>query len=484
MEIINVDINNEKQKRRLYGEHLTSNKIFEHFIFPFIKEHIYSYIWVDLFCGEGNLILPILNEVPYGERVMFFKDHIFLFDIQEKMVRRAIEKAKEYGIPEHIAEKNIKLLDTLLNYPSFLLKKKLPVFHITNPPYLYLGYIVKNKEAQVHLKYFRKENEGYQDLYQIALINDLRNKISKMIYIIPSNFLFGNSISNKIRKDFFKYYTIEKAFIFEKKIFDFTGTNVSICFFRKKEQVKENVIEFEGTKINNMVRKRVYILHPKNKYRAGSEFDEFVLSYKAKKTLVFSFYLLIDDIKKNKGTEKIEVIDANTYKGNQYKKIKIEVSKDLKERIIKNILFVRTVDTGSEDGRVGLWEIKKVYGVDGILVTKAKYRTHPIQLFFEKGFNISLQLILKDYFNNIIEFFREKTDSEFMTTYKYSDSGYTRKYLGLSQVKAVIETFPAHIIGTHDFKELETIIREGSPEKLIDLIKLINKKRLFFSNEE
>jgi hypothetical protein len=41
-----------------------------------------------------------------------------------------------------------------------------------------------------------------------------------------------------------------------------------------------------------------------------------------------------------------------------------------------------------------------------------------------------------------LEHFRALTDSEFMTTYKYSESAYTRKYLGLSQAKALIETFP------------------------------------------
>ncbi|MFN3967146.1 MAG: hypothetical protein ACK4JE_05565 [Endomicrobiia bacterium] len=86
-------------------------------------------------------------------------------------------------------------------------------YHITNPPYLYLGYIAKNSER--NLKYFSGPNEGYQDLYQIALINDLRHNLEKLIYIIPTNFLFGFSISNKIRKDFFPFYNIKKAIIFE-----------------------------------------------------------------------------------------------------------------------------------------------------------------------------------------------------------------------------------------------------------------------------
>ncbi|RUM58913.1 MAG: SAM-dependent DNA methyltransferase, partial [Persephonella sp.] len=96
----------------------------------------------------------------------------------------------------------------------------------------------------------------------------------------------------------------------------------------------------------------------------------------------------------------------------------------------------RTVDTGSCDGRAGLYLIKEL-GVDGI-ITEKPYRTHPIPIFFEPELTIEQQLKLKDDFNNCLEYLRELTDSEFMTTYKYSNSGYIRKYLGLTQVKRII----------------------------------------------
>jgi type I restriction-modification system DNA methylase subunit len=207
-----------EKKRREFGAHLTSIDIFKKFIFPEIKDILYKYTWVDLFCGEGNLILPILEAIPKNKRIDFFKEHIFLFDIQKEMVEKSIENAKNYGIPYEIAKNNIQLRDTLQNYPE-LKSFKYPPYHITNPPYLYLGYIVKNSER--NLKYFSGPNEGYQDLYQIALINDLRHGLEKLIYIIPTNFLFGFSVSNKIRKDFLPFYTIKKAIVFERKIFEF-----------------------------------------------------------------------------------------------------------------------------------------------------------------------------------------------------------------------------------------------------------------------
>ncbi|GAH81890.1 unnamed protein product [marine sediment metagenome] len=131
------------KKRRRFGAHLTSIDIFKEFILPEIKEHIWEYSWIDLFAGEGNLVLPLLECVELEKRIKFFKEHIFLFDIQEQMVKKAISNAEKYGVPYNIAKKNIQKRDTLKDYPEFIKTLKYPPFHITNPPYLYLGYIQK-----------------------------------------------------------------------------------------------------------------------------------------------------------------------------------------------------------------------------------------------------------------------------------------------------------------------------------------------------
>ncbi|MCD6086031.1 methyltransferase domain-containing protein, partial [bacterium] len=129
-----------ERTRREFGAHLTSVDIFKKFIFPEIKDILHKYVWVDLFCGEGNLILPILEVIPKREREIFFKEHIFLFDIQKEMVEKSIRNAQKYGISVELARKNIRTRDTLADYPKFIKNLKYPVYHITNPPYLYLGY--------------------------------------------------------------------------------------------------------------------------------------------------------------------------------------------------------------------------------------------------------------------------------------------------------------------------------------------------------
>lgn len=466
----------ESKRRRKYGEHLTPVEIFHKFILPDIIDKLTEYLWVDLFAGEGNLILPILNYVDISCRIDFFKQHIFMSDIQRDMIDKSIANAEGFGIPENIARQNIVQRDSIKEYPTFLIQRELPVFHITNPPYLYLGYISKNPDTQTLLDYFRDENSGYQDLYQICLMNDLRNKIGQMIYLIPTNFLFGFSSANLFRDDFLSFYTIKKAIIFEKAIFDFTGTNVGIFFFERKKRPSREAILFEAEKINKKTSKRSYILKPENHFRAGGGFDDFTRDYKVSRPIKSNFYLSSEEVNRNLGDADVEVIDVNNFNGNKYAKRLITVNQRLKEKIISNILFVRTVDTGTLGGRAGLYIIRDVFGVDGILVSKLRYRTHPIHIFFEPSLSKEDQVLLRDYVNLILEYYRRSEDSEFMTTYKYSNSSYTRKYLGLSQVKKLIETFPILSLDESQKNTLKKLVRAQDVGQLFDFLKKTNKE--------
>ena len=462
--------------RRKYGIHLTSKDIFNKYIYPEIKNLLKNYIWVDLYAGEGNLILPILKYISKEERENFFLKHIYLFDTQKKMVDRCIRNAESYGITRKTAIQKIIIRDNLESFPYILKECNTPIYHITNPPYLYLGYIKKHPETQKFLKYFEKESRGYQDLYQIAMMNDLRNEIENLIYIIPSNFLFGASVANKFRMDFLKFYKILKLVIFETKMFEHTGTNICIGFFTKKESPKEEDLKFTGIKIKkqNKVIHKDYILKSDYKYRAGFEFDDFLNKYYVKNPLKVKYYLLKERVLKNLGDYELEVIDANNYKNNRYKTLKIQVNKTLKQELESNILYIRTVDTGSYNGRVGIGIIKDDFNVNGILVSRNTYRTHPIQIFLEPHLPIEDQILLLDYFNFILEYFRNLLDSEFLTTYKYSNADYTRKYLGLTQTRKLIETFPYKLCEIDKVK-LNDFIKT---KKFDAILRLLNQIRL------
>jgi hypothetical protein len=104
------------------------------------------------------------------------------------------------------------------------------------------------------------------------------------------------------------------------------------------------------------------------------------------------------------------------------------------------------------------------------LVTKEKYRTHPIQIFITPTLSKEELELLKNYFNLMLEYFRDITDSEFLTTFKYSNSNYVRKYLGLSQTKKLLETFPVHLM-TKEIKEtLKILIEQKNVEKIKEIL--------------
>ena len=434
-----VSIESVIDNRRKYGVHLTPINIFDEFIKPRILEKLYDHIWTDLFCGEGNLILPILSLIPSERRKEFFEKRIFLYDLQDKMVERAVENSTTYGIPRKLAEKNIMVMDTLEQYPEYLIRHRKNVYHITNPPYLYLGYISKNKATSSYLNYFRDGNRGFQDLYQVAMINDLRNDIDKMAYIIPSNFLFGSSVSNFIRRSFLQDYNIEEAVVFEEKIFSHTGTNVILCFFKRSEQ-KNHSLSFKALKIGYQTKERYYTLSERYGFRAGEEFEEYI-NNNGKNNLRVTFYLTLNEIESNMGNNRVVLLNSKSYSGGKYRKEEFYVNDSLYSRIKSNPLFIRTLDTGSLDGKAGLYSIGDEFGVDGIYVSGNTYRTSPIQIFLDPVPPVDKIEHVRLQFNKILNELREKTDSEFMTTYKYSENGqYTRKYLGLSQARKILGT--------------------------------------------
>lgn len=463
----------ERKRRRALGEHLTPSALFREYVLPQLAPLRTQYRWVDMFAGDGDLILPLLELTPPAERAEFFREHIFLYDIQPEKVDRCIQRVVQLGVPESLARQNIQCRDTLAEYPSEILNSSLPVYHVTNPPYLYIGYIVKHPETQPYLQYFKGINEGYQDLYQIALINDLRHGIPRMVYIIPTNFLFGYSNSNKIRDDFMPFYEIERALLFEKELFEYTGVHVAICFFKRKERPAREVQEFEGVKINHAPQKRSYRLSPAFHYRAGAEFEEFTTQFRARTPLEVEYYLYLSTIEQNRGEHPLCLVDANEFTGKGYRRFSAEVSEQLYLRVKANPLFVRTLDTGTADGRAGLYLIPEIFQADGIVVTKSPYRTHPIQVFLEPTLPYEDILLLRDYFNLLLEHFRALTDSEFLTTYKYSESAYTRKYLGLSQAKALIETFPYLDVSVVQREQLRQLVTARDAQGVIGLLKVI-----------
>ncbi|MFN4033797.1 MAG: hypothetical protein ACK4ME_09335 [Fimbriimonadales bacterium] len=201
-------------------------------------------------------------------------------------------------------------------------------------------------------------------------------------------------------------------------------------------------------------------------------------SKRAPRPLTVRFYLMLHEVEASPGDYPIVLIDANGYAHGEYGRITASVSETLCQKVRSNPLLLRTLDTGSLDGRAGLYWIADEFPcADGIVVTKATFRTHPIQLFITPTLNRDELCILRDYFNLLLEYWRCQTDSEFMTTYKYSESHYTRKYLGLSQAKALIETFPWLTLSSHQRDWLARVVAAGDAEALVEFLKKSDREQ-------
>lgn len=476
-------------KTKVLGQYFTPHSLFEEFIWPEVKNVLWDYLWVDLFAGKGDLILPILDRLPEKDRESFFRRHIYLQEVDQETVLTLRDRLiKKYGFPKDLVDERVALRDTLREYPEWLSNQPYPVYHITNPPYLYLGHIRKRKEYAIHLDLFSGGKRGLQDLYQIALYNDVvNNVVARAIYIIPTNFIFGDSASNKIRDLVFSIWEINRGVILERGSFEETGTHIGIFFFSRKPHPDSCPQSFHVVKIGPRggEKRKVYTLLPENHYRAGTGFWDFVKKHRSPEPLSFHFYLYWDEVKCNEGLREVILMDANSHqKGGGYKVFKANVNDLLWQKLKSNPVYVRTVDTGRIEGRAGLYLLGDL-AVDGIVVTKAPYRTHPIQVFFHENLTEEQLKLIVEYFNLVLEYFRKTEEGEFLTTYKYSpSSNYTRKYIGLKAVSAIIKTFPRRALVDVSFRaELERKIKARDAGGVLSMVKEANRAFVLKASE-
>lgn len=451
-------------RRRANGVHYTPSSIFEEHILPALGADLWRYCWADLYCGDGGLIFPIVERIPAPQRVRFFEENVRMFDIDPDSVGRCVSRAVRLGVPEALAKRRISRLDTLAGFPE--IRSAHEVYHITNPPYLYIGYIRKHAETQGHLRYFEGENAGLQDLYQVALANDIRRGTGRMVYIIPANFLFGDAASNRIREMLFPRYCLRRAVLFEGRIFEETGTNVMACFFERKpspDRLPQSIaLTRVGRKSGQAAPAGQVEVSPEGCWRAGGQFGS-LIGRMPKNNLSVSFYLLMSEVESNPGGCRVSLLDSSTYSASSssYRILDADVSEALAGRVRRNDIWVRTIDTGSAQGMAGFYSIRESFGADGIVVgSNFTYRTSPIHVFLDPPLQQADLAFAMVWANALLRYMRGRLGSNFMTTYKYSGSSYTRKYLGLKQAKSLLKACPVWL-GEGEKRAISEALREG-----------------------
>lgn len=276
-------------------------------------------------------------------------------------------------------------------------------FVLTNPPYLYINKADKKTKE----KYF--QGTDFEDLYQISLFSILDSE--EGIVIAPINFLSAEN-SKKIRKIFFSKFEIIEMNYFTHQVFPDTTYNVIAFYYKKKD---------DYFKDRFTIKTRIY---PQDK----------IIDIELKKTFDWSingkFLKIVNNQKNDLGIRRLTEKDVLQRSGNielpaAYNHIKtigkIKISEDLYEEIKSNIIFLKAIDSGSEEGKISLEDIRK-YGVR-CLVSKESSR-HMVYFIFQKKIPIFEQQKIIESFNREINKMREKYSSLFLTNYR--DNGRKR----------------------------------------------------------
>jgi len=308
--------------------------------------------------------------------------------------KHAVKKIKGFDVDrKFIDNKNVFYSDSISNPKKYK-------FVLTNPPYLN----VNKAGREVKDKYFEKNY--FEDLYQISLYSIMNS--DEGIVIVPINFLSAEN-SQRIRDSFFSKFRIVEMDYFKQQVFLDTTYNVIAFYYKKKRNPFEDKFNikthiYPDNKIVNIE------LNKRFHWTIGGELLDTIRN---QKNVLGIRRLTEKDLEKEKGQIKVRA----AY--NHIKDIlEIRVSKEMYDLMRSNLIFLKAIDSGSEDGKLALDNIKD-YGVE-CLISKESSR-HMIYLIFNKPLKISEQKRIIDLFNREIGKLRESHFSLFLTNYRDKD---------------------------------------------------------------
>ncbi len=291
-----------------------------------------------------------------------------------------------------------KLVDNVSNfYNDSLANPQGYKFVLTNPPYLNINKATKETKD----KYFK--NHGFEDLYQISLASIMNS--DEGIVIVPINFLSAEN-SEKIRKAFFSKFKIIQLNYFKQQVFKDTTYNVVAFYYKKIDKPLNSFIIktliFPEKKLINIELSRKF------DWAIGGEC---LNNVKEQKNLL-NIYRLTEEQIEN-GPKKIAAAH-NHIKS----KLFVNVSDSFRNLVESNLILLRAIDSGTEEGKIRLENIKK-YNVE-CLISKPSSR-NMVYLVFNNRITLEEQLKLIDLFNKEINNLRENYLSLFLTNFRDND---------------------------------------------------------------
>lgn len=456
------------------GQHFSPEVYFQRHLRERLLPHLETHLFADLFGGQGALLLPLLEALPLEERNAWAKEHLYLADLDEKALEQARARLVALGVSPETARQVAERRDTLRSYPAERLAGR-AVYHVTNPPYLYLGRVRKTPGLRHLLPLF--QNSAHTDLYALALENDLRHPwVQRAAYLLPANFLFGEE-AGSIRRAVLDVFWLEGAVVVDRPSFESTDVHVGVFFLVRKERPRAEPqevpvrVEDPGGVWQGTLR-----LRPEEDYRPGGAFRQFLWEARAEEPVGYRLYLPMAEVLARRGPVPLRVADASRHaRGGGYAVAQVQVEEALASALLRSPLYLRTLDTGKADKRAGIRPVAEL-GAEAVVHSGKPYRTHPIALLLDLDQEGSL--LVAETFNALLEYFRSLERSAFLTGYKGSKGAeYPRKYLGLGLAEGLLRTLPKEVFASPRARErVRSLLRENRVEALMDLLRSFARK--------
>ncbi len=355
----------EVNQKQQFGQFFTKNS---EYILQGLDKYVKNKKIIDPFAGSGDLL--------------------------EWAKQNKAQSIKGYDVDKNYVNNKDIFFNDSLNKP---LKYN---FILTNPPYLN----VNKADKDIKEKYFK--NFGFEDLYQISLSSIMKSK--EGIVIVPINFLSAEN-SKKIRNIFFSKFRIVEMNYFKQQVFPDTTYNVIAFYYKKKKNFFENKFSikthiYPENKIINIELKKDF------NWTIGGEF---LTKIKNQKNFLGVYRLTEKDLAKEKGLSEITAAYNHTNTV-----LKFKVSNNLYEVIKSNIILLKAIDSGTEQGKISLEDVRK-HEID-CLISKNSSR-HMIYLIFKQKIEVSEQEKIIKLFNEEINKLRDIYLSLFLTNYRDND---------------------------------------------------------------
>ena len=412
-----------------YGQHYTpeiiTNKYTE--FFKYLKENKLAV--VDPFVGEGNLLMDYLNIFSKEEAIQFLNDKkIKGYDIDPSNIKKIRLRFKElFDIEDKILNSIFKVNNSLKKNPC---RKKDII--ITNPPYLSRNTCKIKYPEDYNINFYHNK---FSDYYELALN---LYKQHDGLWIIPANFISSTFLANT-RKNLMNHKTIEQIFVFEIPVFEYTDISVVSFLLKNKNNIKTKQLNLDinFVKFNYIFKQEIII--PKN------------IDIDSKGRICSEWFNITNNSNLNTVTQGL--LRENLIPGNiscmiineNYEPETIYINQDTYQLLQHNFLYIRTTDTGTHKGMLGVYLLEEIFSdlfkeeIKPVsLLTKDSSRLYT-PIFFTQPVNYEDQLYIKNKVNTLLNEYRDKYNSIFLTNFKNATKTISRKRITFKEIYGLIE---------------------------------------------